>query len=407
MARVAIVTNGHFCTSPRVWREADALAAAGFEVAVIGVSFDPRQAALDREMAAGRAWRHHVAEDLTGGGLRWVWRRAQTRAARTVLDAGLELPHALTYAAPSLLRAARAEAADLTIVHLEAGLWVGTRLLTAGARVGVDIEDWHSENDAGAGWDTRRERACLARLERTVLRGAAHATTTSDALAAALAAAYGVPPPLTLYNSCPTRPLVPAHPAKALRFVWFSQTLGPGRGIEHLCAALPQVAGDWEVELRARASDQARRWLHGLLPAALRTRVRVEPLVPPDQLPTVVGGHDVGLALESRDWKSRDLTVTNKICEYLQCGLRVVASDTAGQREILARVPAGGDVYTAGDVSELAAVLSGVVARRDAIRADRARLHGVANQVLAYEHQAQRLVASVHAAIRSEREGQA
>lgn len=401
MAKVAIVTAGHFCTSPRVWREADALAAAGFDVVVIGVSFDPPQAALDREMRVGRAWRHRVAEGLTGHGLRWTWRRAQARAGRMALDAGLATPYALTYAAPALLTAARAEAADLTIVHLEAGLWVGSRLLTSGARVGVDIEDWHSENDAGAGWNTPAAKRYLAGLEQGVLRHAAHATTTSDALGAALARQYDVPQPLTLYNSCPTRTLLPAPTSEALRLVWFSQTLGPGRGLEALCAALPDVPGAWEVEVRARASADARAWLYGLLPAHLHARVHLEPTVPPDALAAAVGAHDVGLALESPESRSRDLTVTNKICEYLQCGLHVVASETAGQREVLRLVPGAGESCAPGDVPGLTAALSRLVARRDDLRADRGRLHRDANATLAYEHQAGRLVASVRTAIES------
>ena len=40
MARIAIVTSGHLSTSPRVVREADALAAAGHDVAVSGVWLD-------------------------------------------------------------------------------------------------------------------------------------------------------------------------------------------------------------------------------------------------------------------------------------------------------------------------------------------------------------------------------
>ncbi len=404
MARVAIVTAGHFCTSPRVWREADALAAAGFDVVVIGVSFDPGQVALDRTMLAGRAWRHRVAEDLCGGhgrSFRWLLRRAQARAARGGLRAGIESPHALGSATPSLLAAARAEAADLTMAHLEAGLWVGARLLAAGARVGVDMEDWHSENDAGQDWGTPEQRRFVARLERDVLRGAVHATTTSDAMAAALAEQFGGLRPVTIYNASAARPFTPAPATEALRLVWFSQTLGAGRGLEDLCAALPLVTGDWRVEIRTRASREALAWLYGLLPDALHPRVHVEPPVPPDDLPAAVAAHDVGLALESPRFRNKDLTASNKICEYLQCGLSVVASSTAGQREVLAQVPGGGRTYRSGDAAELADLLSALVQERDAVRAARVRIHSEANTALAYEHQATRLVASVRRAIES------
>jgi len=248
MARGAIVTSGHFCTNPRVWREADALSARGHDVTVAGVSFDPVEAAQDRQMLAGRTWRHHVAADLVGTAagrqVTWAWRRLEARAGRTLLGLGLETPWALGYAVPALLRAARRLQADLVQVHLEPTLWVGAQLLRDGARVGIDVEDWYSENDAAQRPDEAPRRRFLQRLERKVLAGAVHRSTTSDAMATALAERYGCGRPVTIYNASAARPLSQAPSAPALRLVWFSQTLGPGHGLEDLCAALPMLHGD-------------------------------------------------------------------------------------------------------------------------------------------------------------------
>lgn len=403
MAKVAIVTTGHFCTNPRVWREADALSGCGHDVTVIGVSFDPVQAALDREMLATRRWRLRVATDLTGDGparrLAWTWRRAQSRFGKTLVRRGIGSPHALGYAAPALLSAARDERAALTIVHLEPALWVATHLVRDGMRVGVDVEDWYSENDAGADWGGKAQQSFLRRLEATVLRHAVHRTATSDAMGIALADAYGCPAPVTIYNALTARPFVPPPADAALRLVWFSQVLGPRRGLDDLCAALPLLRGEWRLEIRAHASVDATAWLRGMVRPDLWPRVHIEPVVPPDQLSAAVAAHDVGLALEGRTWRSRDVTITNKVFEYAQNGLRVAASATEGQREALARLPGGGGLYTPGDPGGLAAVLNGWIAEREALRADRARLHRDANAAFAYEHQTGRLVASVEAAI--------
>lgn len=405
MAKVAIVTSGHFCTSPRVWREADALAGRGHDVTVIGVSFDPAQAALDREMAATRRWRLHVAADLTGRSpgrrLAWTYRRAQSRLGRALVRRGIGSPWALGYAVPRLLAAALAERAALTIVHLEPALWVATHLVRDGLRVGVDVEDWYSENDAGSDWGGEAQQRYLRRLEAAVLDQAVHRTATSDAMATALADAYGCPRPLTVYNSLTTRPLAPAPTDPALRLVWFSQTLGPRRGLEDLCAALPLLRGDWRVQIRARASAEATAWFRGLVRPDLWPRVHIEPVVRPDDLSAAVAAHDVGLALERQTWRSRDVTITNKVFEYAQNGLRVAASATAGQREALARVPDIGALYAPGEPAGLAAVLNDWIARRDELRADRARLHRDANAMFGYEHQADRLAASVEAALGS------
>jgi glycosyltransferase involved in cell wall biosynthesis len=181
--------------------------------------------------------------------------------------------------------------------------------------------------------------------------------------------------------------------------VWFSQTLGPRRGLDDLCAALPLLRGDWRVEIRARAPAGAVAWFRAMVRPDLLPRVHIEPVVPPDELSAVIAAHDVGLALEGQTWRSRDVTITNKVFEYAQNGLRVAASATAGQREALAQVPGCGALYALGDPADLAAVLNAWIADRDALRAYRARLHRDANAAFAYEHQTDRIVASVEAAL--------
>src|ERR1700686_3135549 len=147
MARISIVTSGHICTNPRVWREADALSAAGHDVTVIGVSFDPHQAELDEQMLKKRFWVYQAAADLRQGStLRTIDRtrsRLRSRLASRLLAANLHDPNALGYAVNRVLSSAIKQGADLTITHLEVALWVGTELHKRGFRVGADIEDWY------------------------------------------------------------------------------------------------------------------------------------------------------------------------------------------------------------------------------------------------------------------------
>jgi hypothetical protein len=54
-----------------------------------------------------------------------------------------------------------------------------------------------------------------------------------------------------------------------------------------------------------------------------------------DELPGLLSRFDVGLALEPRLPANRDLTITNKILQYLNAGLAIVATPTQGQLEVL------------------------------------------------------------------------
>src|SRR6266853_3969884 len=103
MARISIVTSGHLSTSPRVWREADALADGGHEVTVIGVWFDPKQAEIDKQMLSRRSWVYQAAADLRS---RSLWHRGRARLGRTLLAGNVRDPYALGYAVDRVLTSA-------------------------------------------------------------------------------------------------------------------------------------------------------------------------------------------------------------------------------------------------------------------------------------------------------------
>src|SRR5262249_32781020 len=120
---------------------------------------------------------------------------------------------------------------------------------------------------------------------------------------------------------------------------WFSQTLGPGRGLEKLLAALPLVQHAAEIHLRGNPAAGFETWLRDRVPENWRERIFFHGLVSNEELLSRIAEHDIGFAGEGTYCRSRDLTVTNKILHYLLGGLVVVASDTTGQREVASQTP--------------------------------------------------------------------
>lgn len=64
-------------------------------------------------------------------------------------------------------------------------------------------------------------------------------------------------------------------------------------------------------------------------------QVFIHPTVPNSQLLSRIAEHDIGLALETPEIQSRNLTITNKVFQYLQAGLAVIATDTIGSEKSL------------------------------------------------------------------------
>lgn len=406
MAHIAIVTGAHLCRNPRVVKEATTLRAAGHRVTVLGPATDRALAELDSALVRKGGFEHRIVVDVRPGSTsrtrdRLVRRLAHEAGAR----GGWERPEALGYGTAATLRAARDLRADLTIGHQEVGAWVATRLMDEGFSVGADIEDWYSEDllpEARVGRPLGLLRNCEARL----VREAEHVTTTSHALAEALAAAFGGDPPTVIYNAFPwaERGAIDGErrdrgesPRPSLH--WVSQTIGPGRGLETLCTALERVAYPIDLHLRGQASDADRRWLEEIFPEEPGHRLHIHDLVAPQDLLSRIAEHDIGLALEGCDPVSRNLTVSNKILHYLTAGLAIVATETRGQREVAASAPGAVRLSAADSCNDLAAQIDVFVRGPEVLRRAKAAALAAARREFNWEVQAIKLTASVERAL--------
>jgi len=266
-ARILILTSGSLSRNPRPAKEAAALAAAGHRVTVLRPPEGPPYDQLDVEFAAGAGFENRtVAAGATGAGK--SFRRAARWIARRAVPLGFESVAALGEAG-DLLAAARATPAELTIVHNEIALWAGRRLLRLGRRVAADIEDWYSEDLLPR---DRRHRPIrlLQSLEAEMLQHAAYVSTTSAALSSALHRRYGGRRPEVITNSFPLQPAPrPQRPAGGgpVAFFWFSQTLGPGRGLEGFLPTWAALAGPSRLVLLGEPRPGFAEHLRSLVPS--------------------------------------------------------------------------------------------------------------------------------------------
>ncbi|HEY4302452.1 MAG TPA: glycosyltransferase [Candidatus Didemnitutus sp.] len=356
-ARILIVTSGNLRRNPRPAKEAASLARAGYAVSVLYPSLGAAWDAEDAE-CAGAAGYAVCPLSTVGRPLARLVRRGTRWLAVRALALGWEDPAALG-PGRQLARIARRMPADLTIAHNELGFWVARSLLSDGRRVIADFEDWYSEDLPSSERRTRPLRL-LRRLEARMLHATVGATTTSAALRDALEARYGGRPAEVITNSFPLQANPRRRrPDEPVSCVWFSQTVGPGRGLETFLAAWSRLESAPVIafygEVRGGYADE----LRNRVPVTLRERLEFRGVVSASALPEALARHDVGLALEDASIPSRDRTITNKILQYLNAGLALVATPTAGQCEVLAAAPAAGAVFDEkriperGDWSEL------------------------------------------------------
>lgn len=396
--RIAIVTGFSPARNPRALKEAATLSSDGYQVVLLGAELEEGARQADEALARRDGFEFKPVGRLTS------WLRLRHRLGRELFRIGaIENRHQLGYFLPELLREAEASAADYYILHLEQALWVGAQLLRRGKRVGVDLEDWYSE-DLLPEMRAQRPLGMLRRFEGELLRGAAHSSCPSQAMSSALAREFDCQPPAVIYNAFEWRSRGAAVAAdRRDRSVpsihWYSQTIGLGRGLEDLLAALPHLRHVAEIHLRGAASPAFTDWLWTRIDEAWRARVFLHPPVPSEALLPHIAGHDIGFAGEMTYCRSRDLTVTNKLMHYLLAGLATVASDTAGQREVAHLAPGAIRLYPSGDAPALARELDRLLGSREAMLQAKAAALAAAERRFCWERQAPVLLSSVRAAL--------
>lgn len=356
------MTPGHLSTNPRLAKEADALTAAGHEISIVSARFIPWADEADSEFAS-RPWTvRKVAFGPIAGRPRHVMQSLARRVCMLAYKLfGLCPERAFHPVVPVLTRAACATPADLYIAHNLAALPAAFRAAQKhGAKLGFDAEDFHS----GELNDTP-ENALRLRLtrdiERLYLPHCDHLTAASPGIARAYTDAYGVRLPTVILNVFPKAdaPAMPspsgtARPSPSL--YWFSQTIGPDRGLETVIEAIGLSRSRPALFLRGNPSPGYQEQLTALAGQhGIADRLHFLPPAPPGEMTRLAAEHDIGIASEPGHSPNNMLALSNKLFTYMLAGIPTIASATTAQSEIAADMPDAVLVYPQQDANALAA----------------------------------------------------
>jgi hypothetical protein len=393
--RVCVVTAGHISTCPRMLKTADALHQAGYDVRVVSTSHTPWAVEADKTIRATRSWRWTVVDySRATARLRQMKTGARGRIAQ-VLTRGFghaRLPvsvllRAYSRAHDELVRAITAEPADFVYGGTTGALAaVAESAAQHGVPYALDLEDFHSGEQFGDFADDAN--AIAERIERRVLPGAAFLTTSSPMIADAYEAKYGVRP-RPIHNTFSLDVGEAREPVNGepLRFYWFSQTLGPGRGLKDFIAAVGRARIVCELHLRARTTQP---YLGDLTRLARETapalRLTLHDLAGPDAMVRLAQGFDLGLSGEAPNVLNRRLCLGNKIFTYLAAGVPVLMSATPAQARLGCELRNAALVYEVGDIDQLAEQLSHLADDRIALREAKSAARAAARDRWHWEH---------------------
>jgi glycosyltransferase involved in cell wall biosynthesis len=416
---VCLITSRHISYNPRLVKEADALQAAGYHVRVVAPVQLSERAVLDEELASTRDWlfaRIHATGHTRASQARRMWAAVRQRVCSLLYPRGGPYVRDAAYSrfVTELASTAAAEPADLYIAHNLQALPATVRAArTHGTRVGFDAEDFHRGEFSEV--DVSLQKRLTIKVEDAYIPLCDHVTAASEGIAAAYAEVLGIDKPTVILNvfplterkeHTPSEELAQEKPEGVVSLYWYSQVIGPGRGLKGAVQALSLLDDTIHLSLRGHWRESFRDELVDLANAlGIRERLHHLPPAPPKQLVERAAQHDIGLALEQGHTRNRDVCVTNKLLVYLLAGVPVVATATTGQQHICETVPEATRLCASGGPEKIADAVRSLMRDGKVQYEARAAAYRAGTERYNWEREQFRLLRAVEEALAMKTEG--
>lgn len=400
--------------NPRLVKEADSLSTAGFEVSVIAADFSPWAREADR-CFIDRPWRQIRPLQFGPYASRRVrfLELIRRHAARLAVAAGVRYQPVIRAAwhpiAPALVTAARRVEADLYIAHYPAALPAAALAAAQqGARYAFDAEDFHL-GDPPEGPEHEATRSMIRAIEGRHLPGCAYVTAASPGIADAYADAYGIPRPTVVLNvfpiaQAPDRPTPVGTAEPGPSVYWYSQTIGPDRGLECAVRAIGMARSRPHLYLRGTPAAGFVDRLRSLASTAGATRrLHVLPPAAPSEMERLAAGFDLGLVGETGHTPNRRIALTNKLFSYLIAGVPALLSDIPAHVAFARSAEGAACLYSTDDAASLAASLDSLLLDRSRHAEARATAWRLGRERFNWDVEHKKLLVCVHEALAGDR----
>jgi hypothetical protein len=363
--RICLISPGHLATNPRLVKEANALVEAGYSVVVISARYLPWADQQDKTQLDPRCrWLTPLPFGPHAPPAKRLHQVLIQKLSRALCRLGARQKGVVETAwhplVADLKTAARKIQADLYIAHYPAALPAAALAAhTHGGRYAFDAEDFHlGDFPEEPAYEFQRQLLCI--IEGSYLSGCVYTTAASPGIAKAYADAYGIPQPLVVRNVFPlsqapegASPRGTALPGPSL--YWFSQTIGPYRGLECAVQALALSQSRPHLVLRGVPSAGYRTALESLAAEhSVAGRLHWQGPAPPEAMVSLAAEHDLGLAAETGSTANRRIALTNKLFTYALAGIPMLLSDIPAHRQILQEAGVAAQLFAVDDPLSLA-----------------------------------------------------
>lgn len=353
---IVLITSGQPSANPRTIKEATALHKSGYDVTVIYTPLSPWADAFDVELFAntpGIKWimagKHLLLNPLYSLRVR-LRRKFYEFLYRVRLSKQYEKAYILF--AQELWQKAKHIKADLYVAHNLGALPIVAKASRKFKSLAAfDAEDYYRGISTINSWYHR----VGIKMENYYLPTVNYVTAASPLIGEKYKELFPDKDILVINNVFDKKYLQNkvAINNKKLHLFWFSQFLGPSRGIETVIEAINLLQEfDIELHLLGECSESYKNSLTNI--SAKPNKLHFIQPVSLEQIFVIAAQYDIGLATEVPYNENRDICLTNKVFSYLTAGNCIIASDTLAQKQFMLENPDIGFVYLNNDANSLA-----------------------------------------------------
>lgn len=392
---VVLLTSGQPSLNPRLIKEADSLSFSGYKVTVIYQYWNDWGTKLDEGILPLKDWTSiRVGGSPIKQTFTYWFTKSQHKSCMLIarilgFKYGLaEL--ALGRCTSDLYKEAKKHSADLYIAHNLAALPAAIKVaIWKNVKCGFDAEDFHRREvyDNPKMFDVRIKTF----IENKYFPLLNYLSTSSPLISQAYRDIYPALKPVSILNVFPKTKLYQIstpNNTNSIKLFWFSQTIGPERGIEEIIIALGKFGeGEFELHLLGDHDVETIVYFNKIAKQNRLSKniIRYYKPIKAEDIFEFAAKFDVGMATETGVPLNRNICLTNKIFTFIQSGLALIISDTLAQKQFYDDYPSIGILYHKEDISTLYKALKYYLDNKEELKKTKEKCKWLGQNKLNYE----------------------
>lgn len=386
--RVALLTAGHLSSCPRLIKEAELLYAHGCNISIVYLNSIPRLTELDNQIIRNhKEWEfHELSWNLS---VNKIISQLYYRACKLFNKKSIYIQSTSKMLIEKILNIN----ADLYIAHHPTVLVAASLAASKyNSKYAYDIEDAFPFVEDGS--FINNPNIEILEIEKKYIRDTCFTSVASPLYTDLYMQLYNLKKvPINMFNvfnlDSSTIEYKDRRDLRKISFYWYSQTVGLNRGLQDLFQAINYLdENTFELHIRGECSIEVKEYLMSLVKSDLnKSNIFFHPLVSFDELKFRNKEHDIGFALEMFDNLNRDLCITNKIFDYLRCGLMIVATNTQGQNYVTNDLFGNCITYNVKDIKTLSTQLKYYLDNKELINIAKSKSYQLARDKYNWEKQ--------------------